>query len=311
MRILFVSSGNKSFNISPIVLSQGESLKKFGINVDYFLIKKKGILGYLSHLKLLRNYISKTNPDIVHSHYLLSALLTTLCNPKYHAVSLMGSDVYHFFWRKIIKIFAKKLWNVTIVKSERMKDLLQLNNLYIIPNGVDLLTFYPIDKKIAREKLKINTSENIILFGADPSRKEKNYNLAFEALKLLENNNIKVLFLKDISHENVLYYLNSADVLLLTSKYEGSPNVIKEAMACNCPIVSTDVGDVKWVIGNTEGCYITSFETDDVAHKIKLALEFSEKYGKTNGRQRIIELGLDSDTIAKKIIDVYKEVLNN
>jgi glycosyltransferase involved in cell wall biosynthesis len=103
--------------------------------------------------------------------------------------------------------------------------------------------------------------------------------------------------------------LNAADILLLTSFSEGSPQIVKEAMSCNCPIVSTYVGDVRWVIGDTKGCYITTFDPADVVEKIKLALKFSEKIGRTKGRERIIELGLDSDTIAKKIIDVYYSVL--
>ena len=99
-------------------------------------------------------------------------------------------------------------------------------------------------------------------------------------------------------------YLNAADALVLTSLWEGSPNVIKEAMACNLPIVSTDVGDVKEVIGDTEGCYITSYEPSDVAGKIKLALDFGKR---TNGREKIKHLEIN--TIAKRIIDVYNEVL--
>ena len=80
-------------------------------------------------------------------------------------------------------------------------------------------------------------------------------------------------------------------------------------MACNRPVVATDVGDIRWLFGNEPGHFITSFDPEDVAEKIKLALEFSEKYGRTNGRQRVIDLGLDSQTVAKKIINLYKEVL--
>jgi glycosyltransferase involved in cell wall biosynthesis len=95
----------------------------------------------------------------------------------------------------------------------------------------------------------------------------------------------------------------------MTSISEASPQFIKEAMACNCPTVSTDVGDVKKLIGNTDGCYITTFDPEDVAEKVKMALEFRIKYKQTNGRKRIIELGLDSETVAGKVIEVYKKVL--
>ena len=96
--------------------------------------------------------------------------------------------------------------------------------------------------------------------------------------------------------------------MVLTSFHEGSPNVIKEAMACNCPIVATNVGDVEFIIGDTKGCYISDFDANDVAEKIKLALEFGKK---TEGRNRIIEFGLDSRSVARKIIRVYKQVLKS
>ena len=81
-------------------------------------------------------------------------------------------------------------------------------------------------------------------------------------------------------------------------------------MASNCPIVTTNVGDVKLVLGNVAGCFITSFEPADVAEMLRHAIDFRKKYKLTNGRQRIVELGLDSVTIAGKIMDLYKKVLN-
>ena len=79
-------------------------------------------------------------------------------------------------------------------------------------------------------------------------------------------------------------------------------------MACNCPIVTTDVGDVLWLLGDTEGCYITSFEPADVADKIKKAIEFSQIKGRTNGRNQIIDLGLDSESVARRVVEVYNKV---
>lgn len=81
-------------------------------------------------------------------------------------------------------------------------------------------------------------------------------------------------------------------------------------MACNCPIVSTDVGDIREVIGNTEGCYLCSFDPEDVADKIRQALIFSQTKGRTNGRERIIELGLDNISVAKKILELYEKVVS-
>jgi teichuronic acid biosynthesis glycosyltransferase TuaC len=93
---------------------------------------------------------------------------------------------------------------------------------------------------------------------------------------------------------------------LLTSFNEGSPQFIKEAMACNCPIVSTDVGDVNEIIGKTDGCFICGFNKEDVKEKIEICLEFAEKNGRTDGRNHLIKAGLTSDHISAKVMDVYK-----
>ena len=137
----------------------------------------------------------------------------------------------------------------------------------------------------------------------------KNYNLAKQAVDLLDDDNVELINPYPIAHDLIPKYFDACDLLVFTSLAEGSPNVIKEAMACNIPIVSTDVGDVKWLIDGVEGCYLSSFIPNDVANKLKSALEYSGIFGRTKGRERIIDLGLDSKTVAEKIIKVYRSLL--
>ena len=305
MRVLFVSSGNSVNGISPIVKSQGNSLINQGVKVDFFTIKGKGIKGYLKNIPRLRKIIKAKGYDIVHVHYSKSAFVASLAGAKPLVVSLMGSDIHStVLERSIIKLFNKLYWCKVIVKSKDMKKKVEIQEPSIIPNGVNFDMFKPISKTESRNYLKWKINEKHILFAANPKRYEKNYKLAKEAFGLLENNNIQIHYLSDVPNEKVVYHINSADVVILTSLWEGSPNVIKEAMACNIPIVSTDVGDVRDVIGNTEGCFITTFKPEDVAEKMQKALEFGKR---TTGREDIKHL--ESGIIAKKIIEIYKSVL--
>jgi teichuronic acid biosynthesis glycosyltransferase TuaC len=321
MKILFVCSGNSKEGISPIVKNQGESVKKQGVNVDYFTIKGKGIKAYIKNILLLRRYLKTKRYDIYHAHYSLSALTSILAGCKPIIVSLMGSDTYGIYdssgnvrlksvylivITQLVQLFSDRI----IVKSHNLASYVRFKKKSdIIPNGVDLDIVKTMHAEHVRKELQLNDSKKIILFMSDKKNDRKNFKLLGESYNIIKNGVTELATPYPVPFHKVPKYLNVADVLVLTSYNEGSPNIIKEAMACNCPIVATNVGDVKSVMGDTEGCYITTFEPEDVADKIKLALEYSDKKGRTKGRERIFDLGLDSETIASKIITVYEKVL--
>ena len=308
LRVLFVSTGNYSLGISPIIKAQGESIKAQGVEIDYFTIKGKGVKGYLSNIKPLRSALKNKSYHLIHAHYSLSAIFVSIACPKVPViVSLMGSDVKrNFFYKKLIAFFSYFFWKGVIVKSSLMHKILGLENALIIPNGVNFNVFKEIDKSIAKKKVFFNDKKHIV-FIANPKRYEKNYPLAKKAVDLLRNKNVELNVVyseRGIQQKEIPYYISASDVLLLTSLSEGSPNVIKEAMACNCPIVSTDVGDVRSIIESTEGCYLTSYNPIEVAEKLKLALDFSSR---TTGRRDIYYL--DSEIIAKEIVFYYNKIL--
>lgn len=310
MKVLFVSSGNSKWGITPIVKAQGESLKKQGIELEFFPIQGKGMWGYLQNLPLLNRRLDEFRPDLVHAHYSLSAIAASLVCRAPMVVSLMGSDtVVSPINRMFIRFFDAIRWQALIVKSESMKHNIKLSNASIIPNGVDIAHFHPLVQSDCKHQVGFATNKKQVIWLANPERYSKNIELASIAFKILNANKIEFKIIHDISHDQVPIYLNAADILLLTSRWEGSPNIIKEAMACNCPIVATNVGDVRHVLGDIEGCFITSFNPADVATKIESALKFVERRGRTNGRQRILELGLDADSIAKQLIQIYENVL--
>ncbi len=304
MEILFVSSGNCKNGISPIIQSQGKSLKELGHSVSFFTIKGKGIKGYLSHVFVLKKYLKKSSYDVVHAHYSLSAMTASLAGAKPLVVSLMGSDVKASpIVASIIKIFKNIFWKKVIVKSLDMKTSSKINDAKVLPNGVDFKKFKPIDRKKALEVTGWNPNKKHVLFAANPKRREKNYPLAKKAFDKLQDDSVELHALVDIPNELMPYYFNASDVILLTSLWEGSPNVIKEAMACNSKIVAVDVGDIKKVIKDTSGCFVTDFNVAVFSEKLKQALALENK---TNGREKIAHL--DASVIATALTNIYKTV---
>lgn len=312
MKVLFVVSGNKNNQPSTVVKNQADSLIESGVDVDFYLIKGRGVSGYMKNIIPLMKKIRSGDYEVVHSHYSLTALISTLAlfiiGRTPHVVSLMGSDAQRKgILKLLVKLFSRKYWSATIVKSEKMLLDSGIFKANIIPNGVEIKKIVQIQKKLGDlSQVKNKKSEFVVLFAADPSRESKNYFLAEQSMKNIQ---AKLRVIYNLPHKDILVELLMADVVLSTSLWEGSPNLIKETMACNRPIVATDVGDIRWLFGNQSGHFITSFEPSDVAAKIRKALDFAANKESTRGRDRILSLGLDSETVAKRIVQVYQSVL--
>ena len=123
----------------------------------------------------------------------------------------------------------------------------------------------------------------------------------------IANRPIKLIELKGYTRDQVNALMYNCDALLLTSKTEGSPQVIKEAMACGCPIVSVDVGDVAERVSGIEGCYVVrTREPKNIAEALQKALAYE---GKTNGRERIQEVGLSNEQVAEQLIAIYQSLV--
>ena len=304
LNVLFVYSGNRD-KISPFIQEQIYSLSKEGINVYQFAIKGRGIIGYLRNVNKLYKLNRSMRYSVIHAHYGYSGLLCALsfCWPL--IITFHGTDVSNKRSR-IISIVSMFLSNINIFVSQSLIDLCPyvkiFNKNYIIPCGVDLDLFQP---KYNKNTNNDNTCR--ILFSSSIQNPIKNYKLASKAINLIDIP-IELIELNNKSRNEVAKLMNKVDLLLLTSFSEGSPQVIKEAMSCNCPIVATDVGDIRYVIDNTNGCYITSFDPKDISKKINQAFNYRQKSIYTNGRMQIKSLGLDTKTTATKIYTIYKKI---
>ena len=304
MKILIVCSEN-SGQVSPFVLEQVSSLQSMGVEIEFFLIDKKGIVGYLTKRNSLLNRIKVFQPDIIHAHYGLSGLLANLQRHIPVVTTYLGSDINYqkvLFFSRIAMILSSH--NIFVSEKNRIQSGFH-HKQSLIPFGVITDLFSPIDKNQARKKLSLDLNKRLVLFAGSFLNPVKNPELAHKAVSLLPN----VELLKTgggFSREQIALLMNAVDVAIMTSFSEGSPQFIKEAMACNCPIVSVPVGDVPEMIREVDGCYLSSYEPSDVADKLCQALAYGKR---TDGRKRILELHLDSESIARRILEVYSEVL--
>ncbi len=306
MNVLFVSSGNSKNGISSLVFEQGESLRSLGYEIDYYLVKGKGLKGYLSNLRTLRKKYKLGNYDIVHAHNIFCGYLCGIALLKPLVVSLMGWNVQKFLLKNLIYIFNFISWDVCIVKSQSMQLALKKMQVEIIPNGVDINVFKPMNRIIAQEYLNWDVNKKHFLFPADPRIEIKNFPLCEQAIGILSNDDYVLHTLGGVERKDMPYYYNSSDVVIFTSKGEGSPNVIKEAMACNCKIVSVTVGDVPEKFKEVKGCFLCQYQVEDIAQKIIEALNFPDK--EVTSRQAI--LSLNSSLIAERLSEVYRSVMS-
>jgi teichuronic acid biosynthesis glycosyltransferase TuaC len=305
MKILIVCSGN-SGQISPFIKEQADFIRKFGVFIDYFLIEGKGFLGYLKSYPALRKKIKSYNPSIIHAHYGLSGMLAVLQRQKPVIVTFHGSDINNGGILKTISILASKLSKYNIyVGTKLAKKAFATKKFSVVSCGIDMEHTYTLNKISCRDKLGFKHDLKYILFSSRFDNPVKNYELAQQSVLFLDN--AKLIELKGYTRAEVNLLMNACDLLLVTSLNESGPLVVKEAIACGCPVVSTDVGDVKDVIGNIDGCYITGFSANEISEKIQLILGSGKRI---ESRKKIYELELDAETIAKKIIAIYNKVIN-
>ena len=306
MRILIVASYNKC-RFAPFIVEQAEALKKQGCELDCFGVRGNGIKGYLRNLSALKKRIKEFQPDVIHAHYGLSGLLANLQRSVPVVTTYHGSDIND---RKVLPFskMAMRLsaWNI-FVSRKTMEIAKPKKRFTLLPCGIDLCGLQLTEKAEARLKVGLDANKRFVLFAGAFDNAVKNASLAKETVAVLHDENVELIELKGYSREEVLLLMCASDAFLMTSFSEGSPQVIKEAMACGCPIVSVDVGDVKERIEGIEGCFVAkSREPNELAGLLQKAFAFE---GKTKGRERIMADGLDNKVVMKGLMEIYGKVI--
>ena len=306
MRMLVVASFNKGHFV-PFVVEQALALQAQGFEIEYFGLQGKGFGGYLKNLPQLKKKIREFKPDVIHAHYGLSGLLANLQCRIPVVTTYHGSDINDKKALRFSKMAMRlSAWNIFV--SQKTLAIAKPTSKYsLIPCGIDLSDLQQTSKEAARRQMNLNLDKKYVLFAGAFDNVVKNASLAKESVALLQDDQVELLELKGYTRDEVTLLMCAADAFLMTSFTEGSPQVIKEAMACGCPIVSVDVGDVKERVEGVEGCFVISNHDPQVlSEMIQKAFAFGDR---TNGRERIIADGLDNVTIANKLIEIYNRII--
>ena len=305
MKVLVVASYNKG-RFAPFVTEQAEALKAAGCEVAYWGLRGKGLRGYLGTLPALKREIKTFQPDVIHAHYGLSGLLANMQRRAPVVTTYHGSDINE---RKAL-MFSKlsmrlSAWSIFV--SRKTMEIAKPRKEYsLLPCGIVLSDLQLADRSEARRRMNLSIDRKYVLFAGAFDNTVKNASLAKDVVAALHDEPVELVELKGYSRDEVTLLMCAADALLMTSFTEGSPQVIKEAMACGCPIVSVDVGDVKERIEGIDGCYVArTREPKELADLLRDALLFE---GKTEGRARIIADGLDNRQVAEELLTIYKHV---
>ncbi len=321
MNVLHVTNAYPASNYPSygiFIKEQIDSLGRLGINCDVAYIDaiNGGKRRYFEILPSVREKIRGC--DLVHCHHTYTGFLVNLL-PR-------GN-------RPLITSFMSprgcegKTGRYKMVKSALFDHVLNKSDFFIqkdsthwetsypgkgfyIPNGIDLEFFREYSREYARKKLNLESGKRILFVSAlNLLREQKQYNRYRKVMKILRHNyghNVAELLLVNEERWKIPLYFNAADVHLLCSLHEGSPNSVKEALACNIPVVSTNVGNVSELMGGVDGCYVSSggdpWELAALVHR-------AMKNDRVMGRDRINTLNLHMDGVALKIQRVYETAL--
>ena len=302
MKVLIVARCNKG-RYAPFITEQVDVLRQQGMELEFFPVTQKGLLGYLQHLSKLRKTIKEWKPDLIHAHYGLCGVLANLQRKVPVITTYHGSDINNPKVRPLSRV-AIRLSVFNIFVSQKCLDIISPKEKFaLIPCGINLSAYPFINKLEARQMMGLDANKKYILFAGAFDNAVKNAPLAIAATKQVEG--AELLELKGYSRAQVNFLMHAVDAFLMTSFTEGSPQVIKEAMACGCPIVSVDVGDVTEIIERTEGCFISEADPKVLAENLHKAICFNKR---TSGRDVIIRKGLTNDLIAARIISSYRSI---
>ena len=304
MKVLIVARC-KQGRYAPFITEQVKALEQIGIQCRFHGINRKGVSGYLSHLRSFRQVILEYQPDVIHAHYGISGLFANSQRGTPVVTTYHGTDINNPKVRFISRLsMCLSAWNIFV--SRKTLDIAKPRHHFsLLPCGIDLCDAQQTSKSRARQEMRLEGEKKYVLFAGSFGDVVKNAPLAKETVSLL-GGNVELIELRGYSREEVTLLMCAADAFLMTSFSEGSPQVIKEALACGCPIVSVDVGDVRERVSGVAGCFVAeTYEPEELMGLLRQAIAFEDK---TPGLERVVSDGLDNVQIAGRLSEIYTSV---
>jgi glycosyltransferase involved in cell wall biosynthesis len=325
MRVLFICpelpKPGSPGSMAPAA-RQIESLRDAGIEIEGVDMRGIPKLKYLQLLPRICRLAEQV--DIIHAHYGYCgwlAHIALLFTPRKPLVmSFMGDDLLgtpinpegdlSWFSERMVSLNIRLagLVDCVIVKSQEMAAIVSPVIANVIPNGVDTESFQPMDQNVSRQAIDLPLDIKCVLFPGNPGNPRKGHALARAAILVAERElgePIKLLPLWGIDPSKVAVTMTACDAMLMTSLIEGSPNVVKEAMACDVPVISVPVGDVKLLLHGVNGCHVCPRDAETLGKQLARTLLTPG----CQGRNSIIARGLDLESVARQIVTEYKKVL--
>jgi len=327
--IYMVIGGNKvneTMQVSCFVTEQAASLQKAGLDVCWGIVDDRTSLhGIMRNIQRLRRAINQQSPAIVHAQYgSMIAFIASLAAVNvplvisFGGTDLLGIPAPGWHWRargyvgKLLGLWAAFKADRILVKSRNLFEALPKKlqkNAMIFPNGVDIQFFNILDKSACRAQLGWDQNSKIILFNSSEgeSRWIKNPSLAQSAVKRCaeQEPRARLFMMSKASRDEVRLMMNASDCLLVTSLHEGSVNIVKEAMACNLPVVSVPCGDVEERLHGVSPGGIYAYDENALAEGLQRVFEANTR---SNGRDELIKQGLAASDVANRLIQIYQRV---
>jgi glycosyltransferase involved in cell wall biosynthesis len=299
------------------VRAEVEALKRRGLDVVVIAdCGPKAITAYPRLWRELRRFLKNHAVGVVHAHYGLTGWVARAQTAApvvvtFHGTDLLGSRRMRAgvkaragrFEQLTSRILARVIALPNAV-SPKMLSLLP-SNATLIPAGIDEHIFRTQDKAEARDALRLSPDERIVLFVANPRHTGKQYWLAEAAVSELQaaGSQASLRVVQGVPPVDVALWMAAADALLITSQSEGSPCVVREALACGLPVVSVDVGDVRSRLEAVPGCIITNSDPAAIADALRRVLQADRRVAASK------EVIWTSDAAARELVKAYEAVM--